>query len=109
MSGPVATKKNIFTKPKKAFSGRQSYIVPLFTEECMPLCHNCGTPCPDCRTQLDVPHPKEMLTATAILDWDKRDKTREDSREEQEEPSSEEPSSAEESLSLKMRLRSRKS
>lgn len=54
--------KEMHTEP------HQIYIVPHFTENAMPLCYSCGTPCPKCRDELGLSVPVEMLTAHSLLD-----------------------------------------
>lgn len=42
--------------------------VPLFGAE-MPLCHRCGTPCPECREELGQEIPAELSSALSIMDY----------------------------------------
>ena len=42
---------------------------PLFSE-CLPLCYNCGTPCPECSQELGLGLPSELQTAQALKDYD---------------------------------------
>lgn len=42
--------------------------LPWFVD--MPVCFNCGTPCPECRTELGLEIPEEMTTVNAILHFE---------------------------------------
>ena len=50
-----------------AYSVNEPSIMPWFVD--MPVCFNCGVPCPECRTELELEIPEEMSTAKAILDF----------------------------------------
>lgn len=53
----------------------QAYLMPLFGER-MPLCLNCGTPCPECRVELGHDIPQSMSTAHALMEGvDQEDET----------------------------------
>ena len=41
--------------------------MPWFVD--MPVCFNCGIPCPECWTELGLEIPEEMSTAKALLDF----------------------------------------
>lgn len=47
---------------------RSHMCVPLFSE-CLPLCYNCGTPCPECSHELGHGLPSELQTAMAIQQY----------------------------------------
>ena len=53
----------------RAFSANEPCTMPWFDD--MPVCFNCGVPCPECRTELEADIPMEMSTAHAILDYEK--------------------------------------
>ena len=44
---------------------------PLFGAE-MPLCHRCGTPCPECREELGQEIPAELSSALSVMDYEHR-------------------------------------
>ena len=48
-----------------AFSVNEPCTMPLFND--MPVCFNCGVPCPECRTELGEDIPQELSTAHALL------------------------------------------
>ena len=51
-----------------AFSVNEPCTMPWFDD--MPVCFNCGIPCPECRSELSKDLPMEMSTAHALLDFD---------------------------------------
>ena len=52
-----------------AYFVNEPSVMPWFVD--MPVCFNCGVPCPECRKELGLEIPEEMLTAKAILDFHK--------------------------------------
>ena len=53
-----------YPKEKCAFSVNEPFTMPWFND--MPVCFNCGVPCPDCRTELGEDIPQELSTAHAL-------------------------------------------
>lgn len=62
-------KNPAYPKDDCAFSANEPCAMPWFDD--MPVCFNCGVPCPECRNELAIDIPVEMSTAHAILDFDK--------------------------------------
>ena len=58
-------KDPVYPKEDSAFSVNEPCTMPWFND--MPVCFNCGVPCPECRTQLGEDIPQEMSTAHALL------------------------------------------
>ena len=58
-------KDPVYPKEDSAFSVNEPCTMPWFSD--MPVCFNCGVPCPECRTQLGEDIPQEMSTAHALL------------------------------------------
>ncbi|KAJ7394858.1 hypothetical protein OS493_000693 [Desmophyllum pertusum] len=52
-----------------SFSANEPCTMPWYVD--MPVCFNCGVPCPECRTELGLDIPMEMSTAHALLDFKK--------------------------------------
>ena len=52
-----------------AYFVNEPSVMPWFVD--MPVCFNCGVPCPECRTELGLEIPEEMSTAKALLDFHK--------------------------------------
>ena len=48
-----------------ALSVNEPCTMPWFND--MPVCFNCGVPCPECRTKLGEDIPQELSTAHALL------------------------------------------
>ena len=55
-------------RSEQAYVESEPSIVPWFNN--IPVCHNCGVPCPSCRIELASELPSEMSTARAILSFD---------------------------------------
>ena len=62
-------KKPIFPTTCDAFAENVPCTMPWFVDSQMPVCFNCGVPCPECRNELGLAVPVEMSTARAILDF----------------------------------------
>ena len=60
-------KQPVFPCDDRRYAIGEPLCVPLFGQA-MPLCYRCGTPCPECRTELGCHLPTELLSARAILD-----------------------------------------
>ena len=52
-------------KENCAFSVNKPCTMPWFND--MPVCLNCGVPCPECGTELGEDIPQELSTALALL------------------------------------------
>ena len=52
-----------------AYALNEPSTLPWFID--MPVCFNCGVPCPECRTELGLEIPEEMTTVNAILNLKK--------------------------------------
>lgn len=52
----------------QAYAENEPSTLPWFNN--IPVCHNCGVPCPSCRSELASELPLEMSTARAILCFD---------------------------------------
>lgn len=50
---------------ESVYGSSVSSSVPLFAK--MPVCHQCGVPCPDCREELQQDVPEEMSTIRAYM------------------------------------------
>lgn len=61
-------KSPAYPKEDCAFSVNEPCTMPWFDD--MPVCFNCGVPCPECRSELSKDLPMEMSTAHALLDFD---------------------------------------
>lgn len=57
-----------FPKSDCAYSANEPCTMPWFDD--MPVCFNCGVPCPECRTELGLNIPMEMSTAHALLEFE---------------------------------------
>ena len=62
-------KKPVFPTTCDAFAENVPCTMPWFVDSQMPVCFNCGVPCPECRNELGLAVPVEMSTARAILDF----------------------------------------
>lgn len=60
-------KEPCYPEKKYAYSLNEPSTLPWYVD--MPVCFNCGVPCPECRTELGLDIPAEMSTANAILDF----------------------------------------
>jgi len=94
-----------------AYSVNEPCVMPWFVD--MPVCFNCGVPCPECRNELGEDIPAEMSTVHAIIDFDERNGTDEEdcSSNDNEGPSlspetSQQPSTSQEPPAPRMTLRS---
>ena len=61
-------KNPVYPQEDCAFSVNEPCTMPWFDD--MPVCFNCGVPCPECRSELSKDLPMEMSTAHALLDFD---------------------------------------
>ena len=61
-------KDPVYPKENCAFSVNEPCSMPWFND--MPVCFNCGVPCPECRTELGEDIPQEMSTAHALLNFE---------------------------------------
>ena len=57
-------KEPSYPSKKSAYALNEPSTLPWFVD--MPVCFNCGVPCPECRTELNMDIPEEMLTVRAI-------------------------------------------
>ena len=62
-------KSPAYPKEDCAFSVNEPCTMPWFDN--MPVCFNCGVPCPGCRSELSKDLPIEMSMAHALLEFDK--------------------------------------
>lgn len=60
-------KSPAYPKEDCAFCVNEPCTIPWFD---MPVCFNCGVPCPECRSELSKDLPIEMSTAHALLEFD---------------------------------------
>ncbi|KAM7450952.1 hypothetical protein ABFA07_001342 [Porites harrisoni] len=87
-----------YPKENCAFSVNEPFTMPWFND--MPVCFNCGVPCPECRTELGEDIPQELSTAHALQQFGA---IREESSEDE---SSDEASSEPRQVTSRMTLRS---
>ncbi|CAH3195781.1 unnamed protein product, partial [Porites evermanni] len=59
-------KSPAYPKEDSAFSVNEPCTMPWFDD--MPVCFNCGVPCPECGSELCKDLPIEMSTAHALLE-----------------------------------------
>lgn len=58
-------KEPCYPEKSYAYSVNVPSTLPWYVD--MPVCFNCGVPCPECRTELGLDMPAEMSNANAIL------------------------------------------
>ncbi|KAJ7391473.1 hypothetical protein OS493_018520 [Desmophyllum pertusum] len=61
-------KKPCYPKKPQAYFSNEPCTMPWFDD--MPVCFNCGFPCPECRAELGLDIPTEMSTAHAIMNFE---------------------------------------
>ena len=62
-------KNPVLPSDPSRFGIGEPMCVPLYGQA-MPLCHKCGTPCADCRAELELELPQELSSATCVLDYE---------------------------------------
>ena len=62
-------KELAFPNKNIAYAVNEPSTLPWFVD--MPVCFNCGVPCPECRTDLNMDIPEEMFTVRSIRDYNK--------------------------------------
>ena len=98
-----------------AYFENEPSTIPWFHN--IPVCHQCGVPCPSCRNELASKLPSEMSTAWAILSFHaihennqnlSDDKDDDEDENENDGSASKEPEERATSPQIRMQLRSRK-